>query len=226
MSIFLNKFLLNVLSCGLILSCPLHTLTAASTDTSTAEQPQTTETSLQWKNYSFPDSGFAIDFPTKPERIQQSIEVPKSNLKINYETFLSEPNDNMVFVVSVWNYPSEIDMSKPEVNLQDGFKGMLSALPGSEVKKMDMTNIDGFKALEFLVKNENIYFQGKLILVYNTLYQVFTVYKNTEEMKNNYDHFIDSFELIHPEKRKAEPAPNKKEKGAPAKPTRSNKMSV
>lgn len=217
MSLFPNKFLLNLLACGLFLSYPLSLVTAANNGSS---QPQTTETQLDWKNYSFANSGFSVDLPKKPENVQQSIEVPKSNLKINYETYLSEPNDNIVYVISVWNYPSEIDMSKPEVNLKEGFGGMLSALPGSEVVKQEMTEVDGFNALEFLVKNQDIYFQGKLLLVHNTLYQIFTVYKNTEDMKSNYPRFINSFKLIDAEKRKVAPAPSKKETSP------SNKMSV
>lgn len=184
--------------------CPLQVVTAAS---ATKKPPQATESHFDWKNYKYPQSGFAIDFPKKPEYVQQSVDIPKSKLKISYETYLSEPTDNVVFVVSVWNYPGQIDMSKPEVNLQDGFNGMISALPGSETKSMKIQDFEGFKALEFLVQNENIFFQGKLILVHNTLYQVFTVYKNTEDMKNNFNHFINSFELIEPEKRKVETPP-------------------
>lgn len=202
MSLFPNKFLLNILACGLILSCPLNLVTAAS---STQKQATTTATELKWQTYKYDSSGFSIDLPKKPERVQQSIDVPKSELKINYETYLSEPSDSMVFVVSVWNYPSQIDMSKPEVNLQDGFSGMLAALPGSEVLNMKMSEVNGFKALEFLVKNDDIYFQGKLILVYNTLYQVFTVYKASENMTDNYIHFINSFKLLKPEQHKVAP---------------------
>jgi len=226
MSLFPNKFLLNILACGLFLSCPLQVTAATAT---TTEQPRATETKFQWSNYSYPNSGFSIDFPKKPEYVQQSIDIPKSKLKINYETYLSEPSDNAVFVVSVWNYPAEVNMSKPEVNLKDGFSGMLTALPGSEVKDMKVTEVDGFKALEFLVKNESIYFQGKLILVHNTLYQVFTVYKNTEDMTNNYSRFINSFKLINPDKRKVEP-PAKQEKkkgeGEEEKAKKSSKVKV
>lgn len=202
MSLFPNKFLLNILACGLILSCPLNLATAAS---STQKQAPATDTQFKWQTYTYESSGFSVDFPQKPERVQQSIDVPKSDLKINYETYLSEPSDSMVFVVSVWNYPSQIDMSKPEVNLQDGFSGMLAALPGSEVLNMKMNEVNGFKALEFLVKNDDIYFQGKLVLVYNTLYQVFTVYKANEDMTDNYIHFINSFQLIKPEQHKVAP---------------------
>lgn len=201
MSFFPNKFLLNILACGLLLSCPLQGAMIANKNGNNGKSA----TKHSWKTFTAKESGFSIDFPTKPEHVQQTIDVPKTDLKITYETYLSEPSDNIVYVVSVWNYPSAIDMSKPEVNLQDGFGGMLSALPGSEVLNMRMTEVQSFKALEFLVKNEDIYFQGKLILVHNTLFQVFTVYKDSEDMTNNYIHFIDSFKILNPDQMKASP---------------------
>ncbi len=192
MSFFPNKLLLNILACGLILSCPLE----AATQTMTKK-----EVKQEWTRFTSTQDGFSVDLPAKPEHVQQTIDIPKTDLKIDYNTYLSEPSDDVVYVVSVWNYPAKIDMSKPEINLQDGFGGMLSALPGSEVMSMKMGEVDGYKSLEFLVKNDDIYFQGKLILVYNTLYQVFTVYKKSVDMTDNYIHFIDSFKLISPNKR-------------------------
>ncbi|MCP5470349.1 MAG: hypothetical protein H7A36_07600 [Chlamydiales bacterium] len=195
MSILNNKMLFNIFAAGLVLCSPLQA------------QPQPAP---QWKTLTETKSGFSAMFPSEPEHIEQKIDIPKSDLSINYNTFISEPNENVVYVVSVWNYPAEIDMSKPEVNLQDGFGGMLSALPGSEVISMQMGEQQGFKSLEFLVKNDDIYFQGKLILVHNTLYQVFTVYKDKAMMTENYGRFIDSFKLINPDKQKVAPATNGK----------------
>lgn len=207
MSFFPNKLLLNILACGLILSSPFPG------GAQVRENKQQGVKKSEWQVFSSKSDGFSVNLPKKPEHVQQTIDIPKSDLKIEYNTYLSEPSDTVVYVISVWNYPSQIDMSKPEVNLQDGFGGMLSALPGSEVLNMRMTEIQGFKALEFLVKNEDIYFQGKLILVHNTLYQVFTVYKSSEDMSENYIRFMDSFKLVNPEKRKVAPPPAKKGNG-------------
>ncbi len=193
-----NNIILNILACGLVLSSPLLAFSYSN---------NTTKQQTNWKPFTSTKSNFTIDFPGEPEHIEQTIEIPKTDLSIAYHTFISEPNENMVYVVSVWDYPSEIDMSKPELNLQDGFGGMLSALPGSEVLSMNMGETNGFKSLEFLVKNEDIYFQGKLILVNNTLYQVFTVYKSDEQKNVDYDHFIGSFKLL-----KADKVPVKKAK--------------
>lgn len=158
-----------------------------------------------WKQFTSADGGFSVSFPKLPDHVHQKIDIPKTDLSIEYDTYVSEPSESVVYVVSVWHYPSVIDMSKPEVNLQDGFSGMVSALSGSQIQNMKMTEVQGFKALEFLVKNDDIYFQGKLILVYNTLYQVFTVYKSKEDMTNNYVQFIDSFKILEPEKQRVAP---------------------
>ena len=227
MHLIFNKLLVNLLACGLILSSSLDATllvrSGASNTTTTSNGNGTTKgngntlskkegntssksnTQQNWATFTSKESGFSVSLPQKPEHVHQKIDVPKTDLSIEYDTFVSEPSDSVVYVISVWHYPAAVDMSKPEVNLQDGFGGMLSALPGSQVQNMQMTDVQGFKALEFLVKNEDIYFQGKLILVHNTLYQVFTVYKASEEMSNSYKRFVDSFKLINPEKNKVAP---------------------
>src|ERR1700722_9556448 len=86
---------------------------------------QKKQNKIEWQEFTADESGFSVMLPTKPDHIQQSIDVPNTKLKINYDTYVSEPSDSVVYVVSVWHYPSEIDMSHPEVNLQDGFGGML-----------------------------------------------------------------------------------------------------
>ncbi|NGX60986.1 MAG: hypothetical protein K940chlam9_00463 [Chlamydiae bacterium] len=209
MSILPNKLLLNILACGMVLTCPLHAGPLAQTATKNGTTTTNSTKQFQdWKTFTAEKNGFSVSLPVEPEHVEQTIEIPKTDLKISYDTYLSEPNEDSVYVISVWNYPSEVDMSKPEVNLQDGFGGMLSALPGSEVLAMKMTKVGGFDALEFLVKNEEIYFQGELILVHNTLYQVFTVYKGGQDMTDNYTHFIDSFKLTDTDKQKVAPKAN------------------
>ena len=157
-----------------------------------------------WQTFTAHKNGFQVLLPTQPEHVEQKIDIPRSELSIRYNTFISEPSDNVVYVISVWNYPAEIDMSKPETNLQDGFGGMLSALPGSQVISMQMGEQQGFSSLSFLVKTEDIYFQGKLILVYNTLYQIFAVYRSSANLENGFEKFIDSFKLVNPEMQRVE----------------------
>ena len=80
----------------------------------------------------------SLELPTTPQHVSQKIDIPKTDLSIHYDTYLSEPNENSVYVVSVWYYPPQVDMSKPDVNLKEGFQGMLTALPGAKVMKSEM----------------------------------------------------------------------------------------
>ncbi len=151
---------------------------------------------VEWQLFTSTEGNFTIQLPTEPQIVDQKIEIPKTDLLIRYQTYLSEPHENVVYVVSVWTYPPEIDMSRPEVNLQDGFGGMLAALPDAEVKSMRQFEVEGADALEFLVKSDTILFQGQLILSGNTLYQVFAVYQEQEADRVQYQKFIDSFHFL------------------------------
>lgn len=188
-------FILNLILCGVV------------TTVFGLEETKDKPAIQKWVDFQSKEGGFSVELPKTPEHVSQKIDIPKTDLSIKYNTYVSEPSDSIVYVISVWNYPSQIDMSKPEINLSDGFSGMLSALPGSTIIDKNLADFHGFKSLEFKVKNDDIYFQGKLILVYNTLYQVFTVYKEEEanQMDNEYKQFINSFELVDPEKNKAAP---------------------
>lgn len=154
---------------------------------------------LQWKYYDYTSTcGFSAHFPEAPEHSGQVIEIPQSELMIRYDTYVSETlSDNTVYVVSVWEYPDKIDISRPELNLQEGFSGMLNALPESQVLLMKATEVQEHKALEFWIVCEDIYFRGLLISVNHTLYQIFMVYKNEDPkaLDSEYDMFTKSFKI-------------------------------
>ena len=189
MRVFSNKVVLGLLSVGLLMA---NTAYAAPKEDSSKK-----EATDNWETFTSEKNGFSIDFPAKPEHVSQTIDIPKTDMVIQYDTFISEPNENSIYVVSVWEYPESLDLSEPYQDLETGFQGMISALPGSEVVKKDKVDVAGNDALEFIVKNDEIFFQGKLLVVDNTLYQIFVVYKEDDkEMDSNYKRFIESFELL------------------------------
>lgn len=160
--------------------------------------------SSSWQEFTAASQGFSVEVPSTPDHIKQKIDIPNTRMILEYNTYISEPSDKVVYVISVWEYPAEVDMSHPEINLQDGFNGMLAALPDARVLSKEISDVQGFKSLEFHVKSEDILFQGKVIIVHNTLYQVFTVYRESVDMKSDYTRFINSFKLLHPEQQRKE----------------------
>ncbi|WP_194843994.1 hypothetical protein [Candidatus Clavichlamydia salmonicola] len=163
--------------------------------------------SHHWSRFDFKESGFSISLPLKPEHSKQIIEIANPETKIFYETYISEPSVDAVYVISVWEYPANIKIKDPEANLQEGFSGMLLALPDSRVLLMKSKEVQGFHALEFHVKNAGLMFKGELISMDNILYQIFTVYKDSGKQaataKKDYEHFINSFKITHMHKKNA-----------------------
>lgn len=166
-----------------------------------------------WKNYEYADLHFAVELPNKPEKMHQDIAIPQTELKIISDTFMVEAGEEMVYLVSVWQYPKEIDLSDPESSLKDGFKGMLSALPSSEVLHSRVFEKEGNKCLEFKVKSETVHFEGFLMLVDHVLYQVFTVYKEGLNASKDISRFLESFHLINGEKKEPANKESNKESG-------------
>ena len=75
-----------------------------------------------WVKFISKDHRFSIDFPLSPEHNGGSIEVPDTAFSIHYDTYISAYSDQIIFVVSVWEYPPVIDLSQPEINLNEGYK--------------------------------------------------------------------------------------------------------
>ncbi len=154
---------------------------------------------LQWKRYDFTQHcGFSAQFPENPDHSGQIIEIPQSDLTIRYDTYVAETkSDGSVYVVSVWEYPESVDIRRPELNLQEGFAGMLQALPESQVLFMKASEMQGHKSLEFWISCEDVFFRGFLISVNHTLYQVFMVYRNKDpkSLDHEYDTFTQSFKI-------------------------------
>lgn len=188
------------LSCSNVLAVENDTLLIKKEqDVSLKNKRGEVEDPLNWKRYDYSQmGGFSIKFPEKPDHTDQIIEIPQSELTIQYNTYMTErKKDGSVYIVSVWDYPDSLDMSRPELNLQEGFSGMLQALPDSQVLFMQASQIQGHKSLEFWIRCDDIYFRGMLISVNHTLYQVFVVYKSDDSgtLEKEYKTFIQSFKI-------------------------------
>src|SRR5947208_3303758 len=99
---FLSK---NIITTLLLLNFITTTSFAAAPEfNEESESEQMTSKAVTWKRFSSEKSGFSIDLPQTPEHIHQTIKIPKTDLTIDYDTFISEPSEKIVYVISVWNY--------------------------------------------------------------------------------------------------------------------------
>ena len=128
-----------------------------------------------WKRYDYTqECGFSVQFPELPEHSGQVIEVPQSDLSIRYDTYVAETfSDNTVYVVSVWEYPEKVDISKPELNLQEGFAGMLYALPESQVLYLKATSMQAFAHISSGQANGTVMMEGLATALGTTIVGLF-----------------------------------------------------
>lgn len=153
--------------------------------------------SEEWKVFNSALGQFQATFPTYPTHETDNIQIPDSSITLKYDSYLSETSDGTTYFVNTVTYSSEIDTSNPETNLEGSLNGMVASSEGNEVISSNFTYFEGYRALDYKIKNtsENIYLQGKIILVNQTLYQLMVAYESGNFNKNNYDKFINSFEL-------------------------------
>lgn len=151
----------------------------------------------EWKVFNSTLGQFQVTFPSYPTHETDNIQILDSTITFKYDSYLTETSDGTTYFVSTVTYPFEIDTSSPETNLEGSLNGMVASSEGSEVVFSGFTYFDGYRALDYKIKNtnENIYLQGKIILVDQTLYQLMVSYELVNFNKTNYDKFINSFEL-------------------------------
>ena len=151
----------------------------------------------EWKVFNSTLGQFQVTFPSYPTHETDNIQILDSTITFKYDSYLTETSDGTTYFVSTVTYPFEIDTSSPETNLEGSLNGMVASSEVSEVVFSGFTYFDGYRALDYKIKNtnENIYLQGKIILVDQTLYQLMVSYELVNFNKTNYDKFINSFEL-------------------------------
>lgn len=173
------------------------TTTTTSTTTSgpTDQKSSMTDKNVKWQTYTFSDNNFSISLPVKAEEQHQQLDLPNSQTKIPYDTYVSEPNQNVSYLVGVAKYPKEVNVSSPQNNLQAAVNGTVSATPGAKLISSQMTDLGGNKAVDFVIQGQDFNMKGRYILVGSTLYQLMVAYENNQNIDDDYNTFIKSFKI-------------------------------
>ncbi|MBI5152169.1 hypothetical protein HZA39_01430 [Candidatus Peregrinibacteria bacterium] len=152
----------------------------------------------QWKEFNSAAGKFKVLFPAYPDHETQNLEIPGAKLPLKYDLYSSRSKEGILYIVNAAVYPPEVNTSKPEINLENTLKGMVSAAKGNKLTSSNFMNFGNYKALEFLIDNsdENTSLKGKIIMVDKTIYQLLMGYEIGKYNKSDYEPFINSFQLI------------------------------
>jgi hypothetical protein len=153
----------------------------------------------KWEDFYSPLGEFRARFPTYPifETEDLTLPYPYNDLVGTYDTYFSEQPDGTAFMVGVATYPPEIDVTNSDYFLEDTVVGIVESDPSNKLLLSESTTFSGYKARDFLIKNDdlNFYMKGKLIIVGQTLYELMMGYEVQNYRESDYNYFIDSFKL-------------------------------
>src|SRR3989344_4448926 len=96
----------------------------------------------------------------------------------------------------VINYPSQVDTSVPETNLEGSVNGTVQSIDGTLISS-NFTYFGTYRAIEYLIykKDGNAYIKGKNILVGQNMYQIAVAYEPSNSSNVQFDRFANSFQL-------------------------------
>ncbi|MBA2369411.1 MAG: hypothetical protein H0V82_10375 [Candidatus Protochlamydia sp.] len=148
-----------------------------------------------WNEFTPKTGLFKVRLPSTPQFANETVNIPGTDLKRLYEMYAAEKINGAVFMVSVITYPP----SFPITNNQELLHEVIDELVASNTNNRLLETRDGeFKShpnVDFHMVNKEYDIEGKAFLVGKIMYVLTYVVKNTDYDTNDYQYFLNSFEL-------------------------------
>jgi len=148
-----------------------------------------------WHLFSSPNETFKVLLPTLPQHATENITDPKSQAVRKYDMYVSEKPDGTVFMISLVTFPDIPKTLDDKKLLTAIMNDMVATNPNNELKTVESGEYNGHPSLDFTMGNQNVTINAKSFLVGNTLYVLSRIVKKEDEKSNEYNFFINSFEL-------------------------------
>lgn len=167
----------------------------ASTALSHPELKEYAESQFQnWHEFSAPLAKFKVLVPVLPQHGTDTLNDPKTQETRKYDIYVSEKDDGTIFMISMitmMNGEAKLDKNTLTTVMND----ILAASPNNKLKIMKMGTYKQYPALDFSIENDQVNIDGKAFLVGNTLYLLTSVAKIINYKKQEFEFFVNSFQL-------------------------------
>ncbi|MGA8165629.1 MAG: hypothetical protein WB791_11545 [Waddliaceae bacterium] len=148
-----------------------------------------------WHEFSAPNGSFKVLLPSLPQHATENISDPKFQKKKKYDMYVSEKPDGTVFMINLIGLPDIPPSIDSKKLLTATMNDMVSSNPENKLKTVEVGEYNGYPSLDFIMENNEVNIDAKIFLVENTLYVLSRVVKNQNYTPNEYNFFINSFEL-------------------------------
>ncbi|MEX1012183.1 MAG: hypothetical protein WDZ27_00650 [Waddliaceae bacterium] len=144
--------------------------------------------------YVFENEGFKIMFPMPPQNVKDTIVEPETEEVKHYSTYLSQNAKGTFFVVNVISYPNY------EGDLKDKMNQLLELMvkmdPQNSIVEKDQQDFQGYPSIRYLIKGPNKSITAQAMEINDKVYLISTMSLSNQYDPNEFDIFLNSFQLI------------------------------
>ncbi len=184
-----------ILGCMGGMLCLLSPLTIGAENVGTAPAPKAVVAPTGWKEFHSHSGSCSMMFPADPEHISEKMAMPEEGFELKYDAYISAAEQETVFMLLIAQYPDFVDQSFAQMSLEGFLNGILTHNPGNQLLFADLLLVEGHEALDFFVRNGNVYFKGRAVMVKNSLYLMAMECEIPHYDEGHYKHFVNSFKL-------------------------------
>lgn len=154
-----------------------------------------------WKKFEPISGKFSIMFPSIPQHAIDEVNVPKTNIKRQYEIFVAEELDGTVYMINLITYPPGFNLSNPQELLHNVIKESIANNVNNHIIEIKDSKQDDRDIVSFHAENNDFQIKGESFLIGSTVYLL--SYTATKDLFNDeeYKHFAASLIINEDEKK-------------------------
>lgn len=151
-----------------------------------------------WKEVYARSGDCRISFPALPQLFQQNLKLDEAGKQLSYDIYLAPYLDRGICLLLVAEYPTSLPKGQEIVGLEGLVKGIVSHHAENELIFAELIEMQGFPALNFLIRSGKNYFRGQALMVGNKLYMIAMEGRKQYFEENTFQSFLQSFQLLIP----------------------------
>jgi len=150
-----------------------------------------------WQIYNSVADQFSINIPSYPTLDSEnniSAETGDANDTYSWHSYTSE-KDAVIFYIYKYIYSYQIDTSNKDKLLETYLNQAVNADSNNQLISSNYIYYSSYRALDFLIKNNDVYLRGRIIESGQTPYLLMMEYSSSNYIATDYQKFVNSFEI-------------------------------
>jgi len=157
-------------------------------------QPQV-KAADSWKRFHSVQGECSISLPSSPEHVKQIMPLSDEGHNLRYDVYVAAHERKAVYMLLVAQYPPIVNQAHAEMSLESFLNGLITQNPENKLIFADLTEVQGYKALDFFIQARGTFFKGRAVMANNNLYLLAMECDGKNYLEDHFTHFITSFEL-------------------------------